>query len=194
MKSAVIAILSFSLVIAAAPMVALAQQDRPMTVDEMEQAFGLKSAPAAAGSPKKPRFRSPTIELGGPSGETAPSPVATAAPSAPGAFSLRVEFNLNSAELASQYVDQMQQVALFMQRNPQVTVMVRGHTDATGDTAYNQTLSEQRARAVREFLISRGVPAGRLNVDGRGETALLTGEQPDSPRNRRVEFIRTDGR
>lgn len=197
MKSAVIAMMSFTLAIAATPMAAQAQQDRPMTVDEMEQAFGLKSAPATEAAPKKPRFRSPTIELGGPSGpDTAasPSPAAPVAARAPGAFSLRVEFNLNSAEIAPQYVNQMEQVALFMQQNPQVTVMVRGHTDATGETAYNQALSEQRAGAVRRFLVSRGVPAGRLKADGRGETTLLVGEQPDSPRNRRVEFIRTDGR
>ncbi|MGA0570425.1 OmpA family protein [Variovorax sp. VNK109] len=59
-------------------------------------------------------------------------------------------------------------------------VQVTGHTDRLGDAAYNQQLSESRARTVRQYLIERGVPASRIAAQGKGETepVVQCAEQP----------------
>jgi OOP family OmpA-OmpF porin len=51
-----------------------------------------------------------------------------------------------------------------------------GHTDRIGTEAYNQVLSEKRANAVKEYLVSRGVPAGKIRTEGRGKAEPVTGD------------------
>lgn len=53
-------------------------------------------------------------------------------------------------------------------------IFVTGHTDRFGSNEYNQRLSERRANAVRDYLVSRGIPANRVNADGKGETQPVT--------------------
>jgi len=66
---------------------------------------------------------------------------------------------------------------------------IGGHTDGVGSAGYNKTLSEQRAEAVRNYLIERyGVPADRLTAEGFGLTQLLDPANPASAVNRRVEI------
>lgn len=65
-----------------------------------------------------------------------------------------------------------------------------GHTDAKGGDAFNQRLSQQRAEAVRSYLISQfGIAAGRLDAYGRGKTLLKNSADPLAPENRRVQVI-----
>jgi outer membrane protein OmpA-like peptidoglycan-associated protein len=66
--------------------------------------------------------------------------------------------------------------------------VVAGHTDAKGSPAYNKQLSLRRAEAVKRFLVARGVAAARLDTVGFGSEKLLAPEQPEDPRNRRVEI------
>ena len=54
-------------------------------------------------------------------------------------------------------------------------VLVTGHTDRIGTTKYNQKLSERRADAVRDYLVSRGVPRDKIETLGMGETQPLPG-------------------
>lgn len=56
-------------------------------------------------------------------------------------------------------------------------VVAVGHTDRIGSTQYNQALSERRAKAVKDFLVTQGVEAGRVFIEGRGESQPVTGEQ-----------------
>lgn len=53
-------------------------------------------------------------------------------------------------------------------------IFVTGHTDRLGTAKYNQKLSERRAHAVKNYLVRKGVPANRINTDGRGETQPVT--------------------
>ena len=69
-------------------------------------------------------------------------------------------------------------------------VVVEGHTDSSGDLAYNDTLSLERARSAAEYLITFGVPQSRLALRGMGETDLLPGIGPLSAEQRRIEFVR----
>ncbi|MFD2856873.1 OmpA family protein [Seohaeicola zhoushanensis] len=74
---------------------------------------------------------------------------------------------------------------------PNSTVQVVGHTDNTGDAAYNQDLSERRASSVGSVLINSGVAAGRIQIVGRGEDAPIASNlTPEGrARNRRVEVV-----
>ena len=74
---------------------------------------------------------------------------------------------------------------------PEITVI--GHTDSVSDDAYNDALSLERAKAMRNLLIAEGISAEHLTVAGRGkrEPLVQTAEQVREPRNRRVEiFVR----
>jgi OOP family OmpA-OmpF porin len=54
------------------------------------------------------------------------------------------------------------------------TILVTGHTDRFGTNAYNQKLSERRANAVKNYLVSKNVPANRITAEGKGETQPVT--------------------
>ena len=67
---------------------------------------------------------------------------------------------------------------------------VEGHTDAKGGDAYNQSLSERRAAAVRDYLVkARGVDATRVSASGKGKKELLRPDAPFAEENRRVAFV-----
>lgn len=73
---------------------------------------------------------------------------------------------------------------------PVVAVDIVGHTDRVGRVERNDRLSQERAVAVREVLLARGVPAGLIHTDGRGERepVVPTADGVDEPQNRRVEI------
>lgn len=60
------------------------------------------------------------------------------------------------------------------------SALVIGYTDHIGSDAYNQQLSEARARTVADFLVSKGLPAGKVTIEGRGEASPVTGTQCNS--------------
>lgn len=82
-------------------------------------------------------------------------------------------------------------VSRSLQAYPNSTVQVIGHTDNTGDAAYNQDLSERRASAVANVLISAGTPASRILPIGRGEDAPVASNLTPEGKalNRRVEIV-----
>ncbi|MEX0281639.1 MAG: OmpA family protein [Arenibacterium sp.] len=95
-------------------------------------------------------------------------------------------FSVNSALMGD-----LAAVSRSLQAYPNSTVQVIGHTDNTGDAAYNQGLSERRASAVANVLISSGTPSTRIVPIGRGEDAPLASNLSPEGRaqNRRVEII-----
>ena len=70
----------------------------------------------------------------------------------------------------------------------QVNIQIEGHTDQTGDPQYNQVLSEQRAKAVYDFLIESGIPSEQLTYKGLGATHPVELDPTLSDQNRRIEF------
>jgi outer membrane protein OmpA-like peptidoglycan-associated protein len=78
----------------------------------------------------------------------------------------------------------------ILNENSGMKIEIRGHTDNVGSDALNQTLSENRAKAVVEYLVSKGISASRLIYKGYGETTPQTTNDTDEGRalNRRVEF------
>lgn len=77
---------------------------------------------------------------------------------------------------------------------PEVKVEIRGHTDSVGSRLYNKLLSQRRANAVLDYLISRGISPDRLQASGRGEMEPIADNQTAEGRamNRRVELHRID--
>jgi OOP family OmpA-OmpF porin len=70
-------------------------------------------------------------------------------------------------------------------------IEVVGHTDDVGDDAYNQELSEQRAAAVRDYLVETGVDASKIVTIGAGENSPVASNTTDEGRaeNRRVDVL-----
>jgi outer membrane protein OmpA-like peptidoglycan-associated protein len=102
-------------------------------------------------------------------------------------------FAIDSATLTPTLIGDLQDVARSLNNYPNTTVQVVGHTDNTGDAAYNQRLSEQRAQSVASVLINGGVAPARLQIVGRGENNPIASNQTAEGRqqNRRVEIIIT---
>jgi peptidoglycan-associated lipoprotein len=125
-------------------------------------------------------------------------PVAMPAPTerpAPGTFSgvtdLRpVYFDFDRAEIRASDAQILDGNAQWLQANRTVVVIVEGHADERGTSEYNLALAERRARAVRDYLISRGVEAGRLSVLSYGENRPTCTQHAEAcwATNRRVEF------
>lgn len=85
----------------------------------------------------------------------------------------------------------VREAAAAAKANPEAKVTVAGHADTTGNSAYNQTLSQRRADAVRDELVKDGLNPASIAVIGRGEDALLVSTKDGiyEPKNRRVEII-----
>lgn len=103
-----------------------------------------------------------------------------------------ITFATNSAVVKSSLTSDLNALAASMNTYPNTTIEVVGHTDNTGTSAYNQALSEQRARAVRGILINT-VSADRVIAYGVGETRPIESNSSAAGRqaNRRVEIYIT---
>lgn len=101
-----------------------------------------------------------------------------------------VTFDVDSTAIKPQFRDTLDQISQNLQQYPNSLIDVYGHTDSTGSDAYNQTLSENRARAVGNYLSMRGVSAARVRSMGFGETQPVASNDTDFGRakNRRVEI------
>jgi outer membrane protein OmpA-like peptidoglycan-associated protein len=84
----------------------------------------------------------------------------------------------------------LQKVIRFLTENPQIKVEISGHTDNTGNQAYNQQLSEKRAQSVYSYIIENGINPKRLTRKGYGSVRPITPNDSEEGRqqNRRIEF------
>lgn len=109
-----------------------------------------------------------------------------------GRVDLRLGFATGSAVLSAADLARVQAFAEALKR-PQLTnvrVRIEGHTDSSGSRAMNVALSQRRAQAVADFLISQGIAAERLEVRGYGYDRPLPGRRASDGDNRRVEAVR----
>lgn len=104
-----------------------------------------------------------------------------------------VNFAFDSADLTSTAKANLDKLATVLKNNMDTNINIYGHTDSKGTDAYNQSLSERRANAVRSYLISQGVAASRMITMGVGEKEPIASNSTDAGRaeNRRVEFAIT---
>ena len=108
---------------------------------------------------------------------------------APPSISMEINFAYNSADLTESAIAQLAPLGQALQSAELagLSFLLEGHTDASGPDSYNMALSERRAQSVGQFLYQYyGVDPNKLNLIGRGETALLDPANPTSGVNRRV--------
>ncbi|MCC6827615.1 MAG: OmpA family protein [Novosphingobium sp.] len=101
-----------------------------------------------------------------------------------------VTFDVGSSTLKPQFRTTLDGIAQNLGQYPNSLIDVYGHTDSTGSDAFNQTLSESRARTVANYLSMQGVSAARIRSQGLGETMPVADNATDEGRrrNRRVEI------
>jgi outer membrane protein OmpA-like peptidoglycan-associated protein len=101
-----------------------------------------------------------------------------------------VTFGFDSANLNPQFNSVLDKVAETLIDYNQTVIQVAGHTDSTGSRDYNMKLSERRANSVKNYLVSRGVPAQRLDTIGAGPDYPVADNSTEAGRaeNRRVEL------
>ena len=98
-------------------------------------------------------------------------------------------FNTASYDLLPASNAELDKLVKLLQSNPTVRIELGGHTDNVGADAANLTLSDQRAKAVREFVIAKGIEADRITAAGYGETKPIATNDTEEGRaqNRRTE-------
>lgn len=104
-------------------------------------------------------------------------------------FTLDVKFANASEALEPSYMDSVRNLATFLTEYPTTDVVIEGHTDSNGSDKYNQSLSERRAKAVADALVSQyGINAGRVSSIGHGESKPVASNATADGRhqNRRV--------
>jgi OmpA-OmpF porin, OOP family len=104
-------------------------------------------------------------------------------------------FATNSARIRPESTPTLGEIARILRENPTLQLGIEGHTDAEGDDAHNQALSEQRAASVKAYLVEEHrIAAARLQTSGHGESKpVADNASPEGKQqNRRVELVRLD--
>ncbi|HTO69224.1 MAG TPA: OmpA family protein [Myxococcota bacterium] len=120
---------------------------------------------------------------------SAPVDVAAAAPATKRSIVLRgINFDFDKAVIKPEAEPVLDAAVEVLKENPDVKVRVGGHTDGIGTDAYNQGLSERRAKAVRDYLVKHGIDSSRLTAVGFGKTQPVADNKTKDGRaqNRRV--------
>lgn len=107
-------------------------------------------------------------------------------------LTLKIEFDTDSAEIKSDYHEELAKVASYMQKYPTVTAVVEGHTDDVGGMDYNMKLSKRRAESVAKYLVDTfGIDRSRLSAKGYGPTRRIAYNNTPEGRqkNRRINMI-----
>jgi outer membrane protein OmpA-like peptidoglycan-associated protein len=154
---------------------AVSAQDAPSTEDLVNR---LKPAQ----QPKTRGFVVPSRGVTVEGGKTAPAE--------PPSVDLAVNFEFNSATLTTDAMLTLDNLGRAL-KNPALAAFrfeIAGHTDAVGGDAFNQSLSERRAMAVKVYLVAHdGVDGKRLETIGYGRSRLLDKDHPNAAVNRRVQ-------
>ena len=102
-----------------------------------------------------------------------------------------VLFATGRADLKPGAIADVDRLVTFLNKYPDRTVIIEGHTDNVGNTESNQLLSQNRADSVRSYLTQRGVDPGRIQTKGMGESVPVASNDTagGKQQNRRVEII-----
>lgn len=101
-----------------------------------------------------------------------------------------IYFDYDKATLRPESIEELERVVRFLQENPSLRVEISGHTDSDGSDMYNLRLSQARAQAVVDYLVSRGINPDRLVAKGYGESRpIAPNDTPENKqKNRRTEL------
>ncbi len=109
-------------------------------------------------------------------------------------LSLLIQFDFDSARVRPVSQQDLVNLAAALQSKElqDSKFAIEGHTDSKGRFEYNLRLSQQRADAVRDVLVSQGVKLERLKAQGKGSSELSLRAQPEAAENRRVRIVNLD--
>jgi outer membrane protein OmpA-like peptidoglycan-associated protein len=101
-----------------------------------------------------------------------------------------VFFDLDKATLRSESESELERLYEILLKNPNIKIQILGHTDSDGSDEHNMKLSDARAKSVVDYMIKKGVDAGRMKFHGFGETKpVAPNDTPENKQlNRRTEF------
>ncbi len=101
-----------------------------------------------------------------------------------------VQFDTNKYDIKGQYFADIDEVVSILERNSSLNIEIQGHTDSRGSDSLNRTLSENRAKAIVEYLVNRGIQADRLSYKGFGPSkpVALNETEEGRAKNRRSEL------
>ncbi|NWG30902.1 MAG: OmpA family protein [Rhodocyclaceae bacterium] len=136
----------------------------------------------------------------------APAPAPAAAPAAPKPAAKKVTlaadtlFDFDKATLRPEGKAKLDKLVSDMGAIKLEVIIAVGHADRIGKDAYNQKLSERRAAAVKDYLVSKGIEANRVYAEGKGEKQPVTGDKckhmgPENHKNKKlIECLQPDRR
>jgi OOP family OmpA-OmpF porin len=103
-----------------------------------------------------------------------------------------IKFALGKAKIRRSSFKVLDEAVAVLQKYPDIKLEVQGHTDSTGSAEINTKLSQARAQAVVDYMVGKGVDAGRLTAKGYGPDKPVADNKTKAGRaqNRRVEFVR----
>jgi OOP family OmpA-OmpF porin len=165
---------------------ALLDRPCPVPVEKTPVKKPVAESPPAAVAPE-PAALAPAAA---PAPTPAPAPAPTPAPAPLRLVLDDVNFDFDKASLRPQAYPKLDAAAESLKGWGDGKVEVAGHTDSRGSEAYNMDLSLRRAESVRNYLISKDIPAERLVVKGYGESQPVADNATEEGRfqNRRVEL------
>lgn len=99
-------------------------------------------------------------------------------------------FDVDKFDLKEKSITELEKIVQFLTENPQIRVEISGHTDNTGSAAYNQQLSEKRAKSVYSYIVGKNINPSRLAWKGYGSSKPIQPNDTEEGRqqNRRIEF------
>ncbi|MBS1644986.1 MAG: OmpA family protein [Bacteroidetes bacterium] len=103
-----------------------------------------------------------------------------------------ITFDIDKSNIKPQSMGTLNMIVKVLRNNPDLKFEIDGHTDNSGQSTHNLTLSQQRAASVKKQLVSMGIDASRLTTKGFGDTKPIADNNTPEGRanNRRVEFVR----
>jgi len=101
------------------------------------------------------------------------------------------QFDFDKATIKPSGRDVLDKAVKTLRDNPDLHVVVEGHTDSIGSDAYNQKLSERRAAAVKTYLVREGISSSRITTRGYGKTRPVASNETEAGRaeNRRADIV-----
>jgi len=98
-------------------------------------------------------------------------------------------FDVDKSDIQTTTKANLDELSTTLKKYDDTNILVEGHTDNTGEDAYNRKLSDKRAESVEDYLVAKGVANGRITTKGYGESQPVADNNTDTGRkaNRRVE-------